>query len=839
MSLPLAARFAAVAAPIEVQPFAVPPDRAERSQAGKLEQQWRADMQSSKNITMAALLGGTAISFALTAHAESVASAGTSGPTEEIVVTAQKRASTIQETPISVSAVTSQELQDRGITNFATMAASTPNVSLKTEGPGQTEIEMRGMTSSGGNSATVGFYLDDVPMTAPAGAQNGKVVIDPTLYDLNRIEVLRGPQGTLFGSGSMGGTVRLITNQPDPTQFQATAESILSGTEGGSFNHNDNFMLNIPLVQDQLALRVVGSEGFTSGFIDRIVANPFPLVSSNGAVRGNVAAAPIEQQFPGSNAAQSYGARISLLWKPTPELTITPSIFFQTAKQDGISAFDQNPGTETRYQPFNIPEPNTDKITVYSLTADYSLGDFDITSITSFWHRVSTQVEDGSEDFNNPLTGTTFASNNGLPNPGYYGPTGSGMVSGYELDPSRQYSEELRIASTGDGPFKWVAGAYYSDYWSTWNFNGTTANPSAYMDIGTFLPATTTQWFNATSPTSMAQYAVFAEGTYDITSKLKGTVGLRWYSYDYKYSSVISGWGSALGAAMPSSSGLITQSENGVNPKFNLSYDFDKDLMIYATVAKGDRPGGGNAQYATTGPYWSAVFAPYKFTGGKWPSSYQPDTVWSYELGEKARFFDHRVTVNSSVYYEDWSNVQLEALPGDWPVNINGNSATIYGGEIETRAALGSGFALGVAGGITHAQVDAGPHWQITPPGKLSDVAPVTANVNLTYSTDLSDKYTLNARLENSYVGVRHSLGFPVGSTLNGTYSPLPAYDLTNMRAGILSDDGWGVAIFVNNLFNKQAQLENLLQETLPSAAYNRILTNQPRTAGVDLTYRY
>src|SRR5580700_11183099 len=138
---------------------------------------------------------------------------------------------------------------------------------------------MRGMTSSGGNSPTVGFYLDDIPLTAPAGAQNGKVVLAPPLYDINRTEILRGPQGTLYGSGSMGGTFKLITNQPDLSGFSGSAESNLSGTEGGGFNHNDNLMLNIPVVQEKLAVRIVATENVTSGWIDRIVANPFPLMS--------------------------------------------------------------------------------------------------------------------------------------------------------------------------------------------------------------------------------------------------------------------------------------------------------------------------------------------------------------------------------------------------------------------------------------------------------------------------------------------------------------------------------------------------------------------------------
>jgi iron complex outermembrane receptor protein len=779
------------------------------------------------------------LAFAFRVNAESGAAVASGIALEEIVVTAQKRVSTVQETPISISAVSGDDLLARGISSFATLAQATPGVSLKSEGPGQTEIEMRGMTSSGGNSATVGFYLDNIPLTAPASAQNGHVVIDPALYDLNRVETLRGPQGTLYGSGSMGGTVRLITNQPNLIETQTSLQSTPSGTEGGGFNHAANFMVNLPLVRDTLALRLVGTEAYTSGWIDRIVANPFPQVSANGALRGDVEAAPIEKQIPGSNAGQLYSVRVALLWKPTDHLSIAPSFLYQTSTQNGISAYDSPPGAEAHYQPFDIAEPLTDEIRIFSLNVIYSFDSADVTSNTAQWNRRSTQTEDSSEEFNNPNTGASYASNFGLSNPGYYGPIGTGMVYGVEDDPSGQFSEELRAASTGDGKFNWVGGVFFSNYSATWNFNGTSENPYAYMDLGTDERATTTHWFDALSPTRILQHAIFGDVTYDITSQLKANVGLRYYSYDYRFSSVISGWGSSLGATRPSESGLIAQTENGVDPKFNLSYEFDKDLMVYATAAKGFRPGGGNAKYPTTGPYWSAVYSTYGFTGGKWPSTYQPDSVWSYEIGEKARFYDRRLTVNASIYYENWDNIQLEAYPGDWALNINGNHATIYGGEIETRAILGGGFELSVSGGYTHTWLDPGPHWQIQPLNKLPEVAPVSVNVILGYSRELTAQYAFSSRLENSFIGQRYSLAFPYGYSLNGEYIPVAAYDLTNIRAGIQSRDGWGVALFVDNVFNKHAQLESLYQETLPSAAFNRIVTNQPLTGGVDLTYRF
>jgi outer membrane receptor protein involved in Fe transport len=721
------------------------------------------------------------------------------------------------------------------------LAQGTPGVSLKTEGPSQTEIEMRGMTSSGGNSATVGFYLDDIPLAGPASAQNGHVVIDPDLYDLNRIEILRGPQGTLFGSGSMGGTVRLISNQPNLSEFQSSAQSVLSGTDGGGFNHKDSLMVNLPLSSDTLALRVAGTENYTSGWIDRIVANPFPLAGGNpvGTVRGDVQDAPVVAQYPGSNAYQTYAARVTLLWKPTENLSVTPAYFHTTSSQNGISAYDSSPGTLAHYQPFDIAEPLTDSLTAYSLNVNYSFSSFDVTSSTARWNRHSTQVEEASEAFNNPAEEITYNSNYGLPNPGFYGPTGSGPERGVEDDPSHQLSEELRFASTGGGKASWVAGLYYSSFYSLWTFNGTTPNYSSYMDLGTLAPATTPNWFDAYSPTWLKQYAVFGDLTYALTDALKVDVGARVNHYNYNFSSCISGWGSGYGAATPSCSGLIQLSSTSFNPKFNLAYTFSPDLMAYTTVSTGFRPGGGDAVYPTTGGAWGGAFAQQNYTSGKWPTTYSPDRVLSYELGEKARMFDRRLTVNASVYYEDWRHPQLEAYPNDWALNINGDSVSIYGFDIDLLAELGAGFQFEVAAGYLYEWLEGGPHWVIQPIHKMPEVAPESGTVSLNYSRQLGSGYALTARVENSYTGPRYSIYFSDPYEFVGTYRQMPGYDLVNLRAGIKFHDKWSATAFVNNLANNHAQLESMFTENEPQPSFTRIETNQPRTAGVDLNYRF
>ena len=234
-------------------------------------------------------------------------------------------------------------------------AAQRTLVSMRTSGPGETELEMRGLTSAGGDSPTVGFYLDDTPLTAPASAQNGKVVIDPSLYDLNRVEVLRGPQGTLYGSGSMGGTIKLVPTRRTRRHSTPPDELIFGGMHGAEgLSSTENFMVNLP-VADTLAVRIVGSLGTLTGWIDRIVIAPgsFLRPSVNGTTRGNVAAAPVAGQLPGRERREIRAQSGLALWMPTDRLSIEPSFMYQEITQGGLNLIDSNPGTLTNYQPFD------------------------------------------------------------------------------------------------------------------------------------------------------------------------------------------------------------------------------------------------------------------------------------------------------------------------------------------------------------------------------------------------------------------------------------------------------------------------------------------------------
>jgi outer membrane receptor protein involved in Fe transport len=208
----------------------------------------------------------------------------------EIVVTAEKHESTVQKAPLSITAIAGEDLQARGLTSAQDLVRAVPGVAVSSPGPGQAQYEIRGLSAAGGESPTIGFYLNETPITLPAAATTGKSAIDPDLYDLARVEVLRGPQGTLYGAGSLGGTVKLVTNSPDPSGLYGSAQTTVSGTAGGGLNYGEKPMIILPLFSDVLALRIVGAYGYTSGWIDRIVVPDFPLESNGGLTRGNVLA---------------------------------------------------------------------------------------------------------------------------------------------------------------------------------------------------------------------------------------------------------------------------------------------------------------------------------------------------------------------------------------------------------------------------------------------------------------------------------------------------------------------------------------------------------------------
>jgi iron complex outermembrane recepter protein len=733
---------------------------------------------------------------------------------EEVVVTAEKRESTAQSTPISLTAVTGADIQDRGATDLASLMQSIPGVSLRTSGPGMAEFEMRGVSSTGGNSPTVGFYYDDVPLTAPAATNEGKIVISPALYDLSRVEVLRGPQGTLYGSGSMGGTIKVIPNAPNPNAFEASAESVLADTDHGGFDHAENGMINLPFGGGMAALRIVGSYSYDSGWIDRIVTEPGTFPLSNGTTRGNVLAAPIAEDFHDVNDTARTTVRISSLIKPIEGLSIAPSFFYQNMTAGGLPYIDSDPGTDAHYQPFNVAENYSDEFKLGSLNVKYTTNAFEVSSTTSYWTRHEPLTQDTSESWTTGLGLTAYEPSAG----------GLGASYAYENNQSHQTTEEIRLSSVGDSRLKWLVGYFYQDFESFWDINFPTANGVNVYGANNL--------FSYFSPNKILQQSEFGEATYNITDSFAITAGLRHYHYDAPVE--VSQSGPIAGGVSSSST---SEKDQGVTPKLNLSYDFTKDLMVYATASKGFRPGGGTGPVPTSGPAscetsLQAAYGTNQFVAG--PISFKSDSVWSYELGEKLRAADNRVTINASTYFENWSDVQqTNALsPCGYIYTANAGDAHIYGGELEVQAMIVPGLVVSANTSYTHAAlVSANLAGSTFAPGTpIQDVPRWTSSASISYRHGLTDSLSFMSRLDTNYVGSRTDETYAVNT--------LPSYELTNMRGGIESDH-WSTYLFLNNVADKRAFLSDATQDAENLATFNRIAVSQPRTVGIDLNYRF
>lgn len=775
----------------------------------------------------AGVLGMSVIGFAFAANA--LIAEDTSAPTdkridsnaqlEEVVVTAEKRSERLLDTPISVTALTGADLEQQGITNVADAAREIPGVALTSAGPGQTEYTIRGLSSSGPAVATVGFYLDDVPVAAPAGSQNGHVSIDPDLYDLNRVEVLRGPQGTLYGSGSMGGTVKLVTNQPALQTFDASAALDGSYTSGGGLNGRVSAMVNLPLIDDRLALRLVGTEEHQSGWIDRITANEFPLATNpaprcgtfSGCARGNVLAAPVALDHKNVNDEHLESFRGVLKLQATDDFSITGTGFYQKLRLGGLSNFDNPPSTQlAHYQPFDIPEPFSDTFSLGNLLAEYNLPWFAVTSTTSYWKRTQSQTQDVSESAQ-----TLFDL------PSYYIDKGGlGPVSVLEIDDTHQYSEELRLTSAGASRLKWLVGFFYSDY----KYHQTQSYAGGGIE-GIF---GTPNLILLLDDDHLKQKALFGEVSYNITQQLKATVGLRRYSYNQDGGITLSG---ALAPTLYPTTTPVLASNSGTNPKFTISYNVSENLMLYATAAKGFRPGNGNTPVPVTGPD-SCQSSLQALGKAQAPSQYGPDTVWSYELGEKATFLDRRLTISSDVYYERWNGVQQSViLPCGFGYTDNVGVARIRGGELEISAKPAPAWTLMQSVGVTQAvftSSEAGTG--VNPGDRLLHVPSYTATSSFVYSLPITEDYTLIARASNVLVGPSRSLSY--------TLAELPGYDLVNTRVGVETKH-WSSFLYVNNLTNRKAFLDNVPNYLLNIPSLNRVSTNQPLTAGIMMNFKY
>jgi iron complex outermembrane recepter protein len=797
-------------------------------------------------LMVSALLCTTTLGGAAVAAPASGTPAENSG-LEEIIVTAEKRESTVQATPIAMTALSAGDLTDQNITSIQDLVGAIPGISLRTAGPGQTEYEMRGLASSGGSVATVGFYIDETPLSASAVALNGRTVIDADLYDLNRTEVLRGPQGTLYGAGSMGGTIKLVTNQPKLHELEGSAYVDASQTTGGSTNGRGSLMLNLPL-GEIAALRFVTTDKYISGWIDRkvIAAGQFPFPTNFGNCgvyfcnRGDVQDAPVAEDHKNSNLERFISSRASLLVQPADNLSITGNFMYQRIDADGYANYQAPPNNEAIYQPYDIQEPYYDSFHLWSLKVSYDMSFANLTSASSYWKRDVYQSTDSTEALQNIFNYTQFVPN---------------IYS--ENDQTWQIAQELRLTSRGEGDLQWVGGLYYSNLHSgyitknqTVGFVNTPAcpygdGPSGHCPVAdqfTYGAIAGSNpegiMFNDNNPNVLSQKAIFGEASYKLTPTLKLTTGLRFYKFDISNTSNQRGLGTASGNATPtiaSAAGTNTS----LLPKVNLSYEPTSDLTLYSTVSKGSRPGGVNLPIPLnpSGFYYCGGPAPGTiYAGGSGPSYlnsqpayYSPDDIWSVEMGEKSRFADRRFTVNADVFYVKWHNIQqLVVLSCGYPYNTNVGDAKTYGPELEMAAKVTDAITAELSAAYTQAYISAPkdtPGLPIAAGTRVTSIPKYTGNLAVSYESTLAQDYKLTFRVAESYVGPVDDVAY--------YRETLGSYGLMDFRLGV-GKDAWTASLFGTNLTDKHAGLT--IDNTVfawQQPTITRVSTNQPRTIGL------
>ncbi|BEU99738.1 TonB-dependent receptor [Novosphingobium olei] len=754
------------------------------------------------------LLASTTALFFVAAPAHAQTADATASDGNEIIVTATKRAQSIQEVPFSVNAQTSAQIEKMGANSIEDISRAVAGLTVQNLGPGQSQVSVRGVSAGQivrdqpGVKEQVGIYLDESVTSLSLFTP------DFDLFDLNRVETLRGPQGTLFGSGSVGGTVRYITNQPKLGKTEGQVAGDVNVFKGGDVGYSLKGAVNVPL-GEKAALRVVGYGEHFAGFINAIG----PAAGKN------------------INDGERFGGRAALLLEPVEGLKITPRIVYQDIKVNGFNREDvynlyQSPlaggaPIDERTQYLKLREQFHDKTTLADLTINAPVTDnIDVTSVTSYIHRNILVSRDASA-----LTGSVGVSL-GLPADAINLP--SNLRDTTKLD---TWTQELRLSSTGAGPLQWVLGGFYSDIKRTYAQRLPTPGYDAYIDaalgagvsdaVANGFPADSP--YNADIPYKIKQFAVFGEASYK-AGDFKLTAGGRYY--DFKETrNFISGGVFANGDR---NIGDKTKS-NGFNPRFIVSYEPSRDLSFNVQASKGFRLGGVNDPLNI--PLCSGgANGPDAATYGGRPN-YKDESLWNYEAGVKAS--TSGVTFNAAVFYNRIRNLQVTADAGSCSSRVvfNVPKAHTAGLEVELSARPAPGFDLSINGSVIDSKFDS----NVTDAGgniiagirdgnRLPTVPKFQMSATASYAYAVADDmdWTFNATF--SHVGNRftqpsdqeagagnfsNSLFFnpATGASGSGTYSfgsyQLPSYNLVNLSTGVEWKNGLSVLLYVNNLFDE------------------------------------
>lgn len=703
---------------------------------------------------------------------------------QEILVTANKRgAESLQNIPISITALTGQDLErgaDQGIRDYA---RSIPGLSIIDAGPNQQRIKLRGVSGSTESEPqeTVAIYYDDVNVTNPGGTNNeNNSSPDLNLFDIARIEVLKGPQGTLYGAGSMGGTIRVITNPPKTDEYEAEVQSRLSTTKSGDSSYGGDAMVNIPLVKNQLALRLVGTYRQDGGYID----NVSPLLNANNY-----------------NNDASWLVRGTLLYTPLDNVDISLKYMHRDALVHGLNATPVDQYLTSDY----LVRPRSDSsLDLVNAVANVRMDGIMLTSSTSYIDRKDLNFRDLT-----PLAQGYFSliAPDDPPAP---------AVGLYNQNRNHEFAQELRVASDNSGPLKYVFGLYYSKLEKNFiqdgiwpglsNFLSTYGTPDALAGKGPIYSPVTgdTDWnfYLADVNQDLEQIAGFGEATYSVTDKLDVTLGGR--AVRITQHSIFDANPEAVFVTADAAYRAAQLTDKGFNPKATVSYQAAPNVLVYATAARGFRPGGFNQPVSTNGACL-ADFAAIGYNPNNIPG-FKSDSIWSYELGNKLQTESHRVENTSAVYQENWSNIQLrDPLSCGFTIFNTASKARIRGFEDSFSFQIVRGLTVSLNGAYTNAiLLTASPASGALAGEHLLGIPDFTIGGSAEYNFNLIDGYTGYVRAEDNYASSYNSYfsqqfynGLPKNNQLGG-------YAIANLRFGLVDPNThWEAQVFINNLFDK------------------------------------
>jgi len=763
----------------------------------------------------------------------------------EVIVTATKRAERLQDVSESITAFNTDAIAMRGLQQIDDIAKYIPGLSLAQREPAGTTIVFRGVASSGiefGGVSSSALYLDEQPIT-----QSGRNP-DPRFIDIERIEALRGPQGTLYGASSQSGTLRVITNKPDPAGFDAWVDSQVADTKDGGVGYDLSAMVNIPLASDRLALRLVGFTTKDAGFIDNV------LSASQGGTFDNSNVADKDV-----NETQTDGARAALRWDISDNVDLTLGLIYQDVHADGHG--DVTPGAGDLKQIRFQRESLDDKWYQAALTLNASMGFGDLVIAASYFDRKFAYEADAS-DYEFQFNQSAIYYNSPIYD---FGGDPRGFATNHERTFITAVEARLQSNHDAESRWSWLVGAFYSRETGHTTFDsfvrGYENTPAfAYFNYyeqnlsGNPL-APTDEWFLGVYDPELKQQAVFGELGFDVTENFTITAGGRWVNYDRRFQQHQEAPAGFSGATVLNAD--EKSNEDGTVWKFNMSYKFDTDHMVYATYSEGFRVGGSN-------PLKPASIL---------PRIYKSDTLKNYEIGFKTEWLQNRLRFNVSAYWMDWSDfaVQIEdPQNGINPVTgdeepavfqlayINLPSATIEGLESEFTFAVNDAWQVDATLGWNKGEVSQATVLSLTRDDGAVFGIPVAKGARLPLTPDWTASLglewrphgqLLNAqpftRVDLAYVGESVTSLEGIQSVVSaGGADKLDAYQTGDFRVG-LEGEHWSGSLFVDNFWDERATL--FLSNRWGSSggppqtahASQRLTINRPLTIGLQFRYDF